>query len=357
VAIKKIKVLIVDDSAFIRALLTEILSKDDRLEVCGAAVDPYEAREMIKKLNPDVITLDIEMPKMSGIAFLKNLMRLRPMPVIMISTLTQEGAPETLEALELGAVDFVPKPANQDASALGDYAQEICFKVRGAAKANVARLQKKAKVPAPAIQSLAPAGHRPGYICAIGASTGGTEAIREVISQLPENCPPIVISQHIPESFSASFAARVDAASKVKVWEANDGQEILPGNVYIAPGHSHLLVSKRRSGALYCLLSKAEPVNRHRPSVEPMFDSVVEACGSNAMGVLLTGMGADGAMALLRMREAGASTVTQDKDSCVVWGMPRAAVELGASQKELDISDIASDIINDFSQGRSIRAS
>ena len=348
---KKIKVLVIDDSALIRALLTEIINKDDRLEVCGVAADPYEARDLIKKLNPDVLTLDIEMPKMTGIAFLKNLMRLRPMPVVMISTLTQEGAPETLMALELGAIDFVPKPKDKDATALGDYAKDICVKVRIAARANVRRYNEKPQTETVAKKLSVGQNHRNGYICAIGASTGGTEAIKAVVQNLPENFPPVVVTQHIPEAFSASFAARVDSISKMKVWEASDGQEIKAGNVYIAPGHSHLLVQKRASG-FYCSLSQAAPVNRHRPSVDPMFDSVSEVCGANAIGVMLTGMGADGAEAMLRMRKAGATTIAQSKATCVVWGMPRAAFELGAATKMVDLDRITDEIMSDFSEAR-----
>jgi len=347
----KIKVLIVDDSALIRALLTEIISKDERLEVCGAAVDPFEARELIKKANPDVLTLDIEMPKMSGIDFLRNLMRLRPMPVVMISTLTQEGAPETLTALELGAVDFVPKPKNQDASALGEYAKDICSKIRAAARANVSRYSERGITPVPKTTLNLPSGHRHGYICAIGASTGGTEAIKSVVQTLPSNFPPVVVTQHIPEAFSKSFAARVDSVSELSVCEAEDGQEIKSGNVYIAPGHSHLLV-KKRSGGLYCSLSKAAPVNRHRPSVDPMFDSVTDVCGANATGVILTGMGADGSEAMLRMRQAGATTIAQSESTCVVWGMPKVAFEIGATSRVLDLDQITQAIVNDYSRSK-----
>ena len=315
--------------------------------MCGVAVDPYEARELIKKLNPDVLTLDIEMPKMSGISFLKNLMRLRPMPVVMISTLTQQGAPETLQALELGAVDFVPKPKNKDAAALGEYAKEICVKIRAAARANVARYSQQPTEPEPPSTVDLPSNHRPGYLCAIGASTGGTEAIRKVVQRLPANFPAVVVTQHIPATFSASFADRVDAASAMKVWEAKDGQAIQAGNVYIAPGDSHLVVSKR-GGNFYCSLSKAPPINRHRPSVDPMFDSVTKVCGGNATGVILTGMGADGSQALMRMREAGATTIVQSEASSVVWGMPRVAYEIGAAEKVLDLEKIADAIVKDF---------
>ncbi|WP_370978909.1 chemotaxis response regulator protein-glutamate methylesterase [Agaribacterium sp. ZY112] len=341
-----VKVLIVDDSALIRALLSEVFKSDPSIEVCGSASDPYEARELIKQLSPDVLTLDIEMPKMNGITFLKNLMRLRPMPVVMISTLTQEGAPATLEALELGAVDFVPKPKQQGADALAAYSDTICSKVKAAAKANIRqRLQDEGKdVPKPAVPAIKPS--RSGYLCAIGASTGGTEAIKELICGFPENCPPTVIAQHIPESFSASFAKRVDSQAAPNVYEAEHDQLIEVGGVYIAPGHSHLTI-KKRGGQYYCHLDQSDPVNRHRPSVEVLFDSVSTIAGSNCSGVLLTGMGADGAEALLRMRKAGALTVAQDESSSVVWGMPGAAVAIDGASKVLDLHKIAAVVLAD----------
>lgn len=341
----KIKVLIVDDSALIRALLKEVLESDARLDVVGGAVDPYEARELIKKLNPDVLTLDIEMPKMNGITFLKNLMRLRPMPVVMISTLTQEGAPSTLQALELGAVDFVPKPNNDRPDALAKYRNEICAKVVAAARANIQQFDEQSAVKK--VNSLPSKSARSGYLCAIGASTGGTEAIKRVVCAFPEDCPPTVATQHIPETFSASFARRIDSLAAARVHEAQHDQPIEVGNVYIAPGHSHLSVVKR-AGKLFCRLDQSPPVNRHRPAVDVLFDSVVEVCGSNAIGVLLTGMGADGANGLLRMRQGGATTIAQDEASCVVWGMPGAAVQLGAADKILHLDKIAQAIANDY---------
>ncbi|HEY7773674.1 MAG TPA: chemotaxis response regulator protein-glutamate methylesterase [Marinagarivorans sp.] len=338
----KVKVLIVDDSALIRRLLSALLSEDQRLEVVGTANDPYDARDKIKRLCPNVLTLDIEMPKMNGIAFLKNLMRLRPIPVVMISTLTQAGAPATLEALELGAIDYVAKPQGDDPHALERYGKHICEKVFWAAKANVEHFTDVTRSPAPRSANLGRV--KSGFIGAIGASTGGTEAIKCVISALPENAPPIVIAQHIPAAFSQSFAKRVDAASAVKVHEAQHQQPIEPGNVYLAPGHSHLRVM-RVANDYVCVLDDGAEINRHRPSVEPLFDSVNEAAGSNAIGVMLTGMGADGAQALLRLKARGAVTVVQDESTSVVWGMPGAAFKLGAACHVLPLEKISAAII------------
>lgn len=348
---KIIKVLIVDDSALIRALLSDVLNAHPMIEVCGVASDPYEARDKIKKLNPDVLTLDIEMPKMNGIAFLKNLMRLRPMPVVMISTLTQDGAPATLEALELGAVDFVPKPKNDAADGLAKYSEEICDKVIAASKANLVAFPGAENRNVVAQRVHEPSGRaRQDFICGIGASTGGTEAIKEVVSHLPANCPPILITQHIPAQFSESFAKRVNSVSPPTVCQAIQDQLIEPGHVYIAPGDSHFRV-KKTAGRYVCDLDDGELINRHRPAVEPLFDSLIEVAGANCMGVLLTGMGADGAQALLRMRQAGAFTVAQDQATSIVWGMPGAAVNLNAAQKVLPLQKIAPDIVKRYFEG------
>jgi two-component system, chemotaxis family, protein-glutamate methylesterase/glutaminase len=335
---EKIKVLVVDDSALVKMLLTEILNSDSRMEVVGCANDPYEAREMIKKLNPDVLTLDIEMPKMNGIAFLKNLMRLKPMPVVMISTLTQEGAPAALEALECGAVDFLGKPQGQGENSLLTYRDLIIEKVYWASKANIKREVTVAPI------EILTTSHRTdvlnfGFLCAIGASTGGTEAIKDVVRVLPENGPPIVATQHIPDVFSTSFAKRLDSLCKMKVYEAEHDQVIEQGSMYLAPGHSHLTVI-RKGQKYYCQLDTNPPVNRHRPSVEVLFDSVRQAAGDRSMGVILTGMGADGAEALLRLRQCGAFTVAQDEATSVVWGMPGSAVKLGAADKILPLAKI-----------------
>lgn len=339
---KKIKVLIVDDSALLRAILTEIINSDSRLEVVAAAVDPIDARDLIKLHNPDVLTLDIEMPKMNGIAFLKNLMRLRPMPVVMISTLTQQGAPATLEALACGAVDFLGKPEQGD-TALEHYRTQITEKVYWASQANLGGHAPKA-VPPEKIYGGPSGKIDTNFICVIGASTGGTEAIKAVVQTLPAKSPPIVIAQHIPDVFSASFAKRLNNGSDMTVFEAEDNQVIKPGCVYVAPGHSHLRIVKG-GGSYFCKLGKEDPVNRHRPSVEVLMDSVLQAAGSDALGVMLTGMGKDGAEALLRMRNAGCMTVAQDEASSVVWGMPGAAVKLNAACKVLPLDRVAKFIL------------
>lgn len=346
-----VKVMVVDDSALIRALLKEIFDSDKRFELVAVAKDAFEARDLIKKCNPDVLTLDIEMPKMNGITFLKNLMRLRPMPVVMISTLTQEGAPSTLEALELGAVDFVPKPKNEGGVGLAEYRDTIVEKVLNAARAKVrpfleggasTNIKQTARSNASSVKSKR---LKPRFICAIGASTGGTEAIKEVITSLPENSPPIVVVQHIPESFSKSYAARVDGLAAVNVYEAEDNQKIERGCVYIAPGSMHMRIALTATG-YYCKLDGSELVNRHRPSVEVLFDSVTEVAKQNAMGVLLTGMGNDGSEALLRMKQAGCLTVIQDEATSVVWGMPGAAAKMGAAVKEMALDKVAKEILS-----------
>jgi two-component system chemotaxis response regulator CheB len=345
---KRIKVLIIDDSALVRALLTKILGADDALQVIGTAADAFIAREKIKLLNPDVLTLDVEMPRMDGLQFLRNLMRLRPMPVVMCSSLTERGADVTLAALELGAIDFVTKPKVDVERALEAYAAELIGKVKMAAAAKVVALYPRP--PAPNRDDGAHHG-RPelrfrttDQIVAIGASTGGTEAIRRVLERLPPNAPGIVITQHIPRAFSAPFAARLNASSQLTVQEAEDGALILPGHAYIAPGDRHLLVE--RDGARYrCRLSDEAPLNRHRPSVDVLFRSVAEQVGQNAVGVILTGMGADGARGLRLMRDRGALTIAQDEKSSVVWGMPGASVALGAVERILPIDQIAEGLV------------
>jgi two-component system, chemotaxis family, protein-glutamate methylesterase/glutaminase len=345
--VEKIKVLIVDDSALVRRLLTEILQSDASFEVIGTASDPYVAREKIKKCNPDVITLDVEMPRMDGITFLENLMRLRPMPVVMVSSLTQHGAEVTLRALELGAVDFVAKPKVNVAGGLGNYSEEIIAKVRTAARARVSALRTTSavapKLSADAVLPQVAIGRRmlktTDRIIAIGASTGGTEALRELLVALPPDAPGIVISQHIPAAFSGPFAKRLDQVAAMSVCEAQDGQYILPGHAYVAPGDRHLIVE--RDGARYrCRLNDGAHVNRHRPSVDVMFRSVAQHVGPNAMGVILTGMGDDGARGLKEMQEAGARTIAQDEASSVVWGMPGSAVKLGAADQVLSLRNI-----------------
>lgn len=348
-----IKVLIIDDSALVRQLLTEIFNSDPDIEVVGTAQDPYDAREKIKKLEPDVLTLDVEMPKMDGITFLTNLMRLRPMPVVMISSLTEKGADVTFAALELGAVDFVAKPKIDVTVGLKEYSDEICAKVKNAAKVKVhaiadqRKLQVEPKLSADAVlkRRIGPALLKTTEkIIAIGASTGGTEAIKAVLERLPADCPGVVISQHIPEAFSKPFAERMDRSSAMTVFEATDGQQILPGHVYIAPGNRHLIIE--RNGARYvCRLNDGPVVNRHKPSVDVMFRSVAQNVGVNAVGVLLTGMGADGAEGLKEMLESGAKTLIQDEKSSIVWGMPGEAFKIGAAKDQYPLDQIAKELL------------
>lgn len=331
----KTKVLIVDDSALIRSVMTEIISRQPDMQVVGVAPDPIVAREMIKQTNPDVLTLDVEMPRMDGLDFLEKLMRLRPMPVVMVSSLTERGSEITLRALELGAVDFVTKPKLSIQSGMQEYADTIAEKVRGAAKARI-----RARTIAPAGASTSggalPMVRNPlmssEKLIIIGASTGGTEAIKDFLMQMPSDCPGILITQHMPEGFTRSFAKRLDSLCKISVNEAAGGERVLPGHAFIAPGHSHLLLA--RSGANYVTkLDQGPPVNRHRPSVDVLFDSAAECAGKNAVGVILTGMGKDGAAGMLRMRNAGAHNFAQDEASCVVFGMPREAIAVGAAHE------------------------
>lgn len=352
----KIKVLVVDDSALIRQLLTEILNQDPQIEVVGSAMDPYVAREKIKSLHPDVLTLDVEMPRMDGLTFLKNLMRLHPMPVVMISSLTARGADVTLQALELGAIDFITKPQLDVAAGLEEYSATIIRKVKMAARAKVRPLQRRplsgtlevpVKFGAEAILSARPAPKHfrtTDKVIAIGASTGGTEAIRAVTRLLPADMPGIVITQHIPKAFSGPFAARVNSESALTAVEATDGMQILPGHAYIAPGDQHLVVE--RSGAQYiCRLKGGPPVNRHIPSVDVLFRSMAQNVGPNGIGVLLTGMGADGAQGLLEMQQSKAPTIAQDEESSVVWGMPGEAVKLHAADYVLPLGKVAQELM------------
>lgn len=352
----KIKVLVVDDSALIRKLMTEMLSSDPDITVVGTASDPYDARDKIKSTSPDVITLDVEMPKMDGITFLRNLMRLHPMPVIMVSTLTEKGADVTFEALELGAIDFVTKPKIDVSHSLNDYRDEIIAKVKAAAAANRSALERRSsmltavppKLSADAILDKPTTGIKfttTDKLIAIGASTGGTEAIKEVLMGMPADAPAIVITQHIPEAFSLPFAERMNRCSAMTVCQATDGQQILPGHVYIAPGGQHLLVE--RSGARFlCRLSDGPPVNRHRPSVDVLFRSVAQNIGKNCVGVILTGMGDDGARGMQELHETGSTTIAQDEKSSVVWGMPGEAVKLGGVDYILPLQDIATKVLS-----------
>jgi two-component system, chemotaxis family, protein-glutamate methylesterase/glutaminase len=346
-AAAKIRVVVVDDSALVRGLLAEIIDRQPDMCCVGAAADPLVAREMIRNVNPDVITLDIEMPRMDGIDFLSRLMRLRPMPVVMVSTLTERGADVTLKALELGAVDFVAKPKIGVSDGLRQLGADITEKIRTAARARVHRL------PTPA--AAAPGGRAAGTatpapaslgrlstekIIFIGASTGGTEATREVLMQLPADAPAVMITQHMPPGFTKSYAARLDGLCRIAVAEARDGERVLPGHAYIAPGGHHLSVE--RSGANYIArVQDGEPVNRHKPSVEVLFESAARVVGRNALGVMLTGMGADGAKAMKTMKDAGSWNLVQDEASCVVFGMPREAIAHGAAHEVLPLTQIA----------------
>lgn len=345
----KTTVVVVDDSALVRSILTEIINKQPDMECIGAASDPLIAREMIRNLNPDVITLDVEMPRMDGIDFLSRLMRLRPMPVVMVSTLTERGAEVTLKALELGAVDFVAKPKIGVADGIRQLATDITEKIRIASRAHIRRAppapaagtQATTAAPAP-VANLGRLSTE--KIIFIGASTGGTEATKDVLINLPADCPAVCITQHMPPGFTASYAHRLDGLCRIRVKEASDGERILPGHGYIAPGGKHFSVE--RSGANYIArVQDGEPVNRHKPSVEVLFNSAARVVGQNALGIMLTGMGADGARAMRAMKDAGAYNLVQDEASCVVFGMPREAIAAGAADEVLPLNQIAPRLI------------
>lgn len=351
----KTRVLIVDDSALIRKLFTEILSSDSSIEVLDTAADPFDAREKIKKLNPDVITLDIEMPHMDGISFLEKIMALRPMPVVMVSTLTQKGADSTLRALELGAVDYVSKPTEkQTRNTLSDLKDELINKVKSAAGSNVrARKTRVANEnltsAKPRIISFTPTKESRSKVIAIGSSTGGVEALKDIITLLPANSPPVVVTQHMPEMFTKSFANRLNLSSQVTVHEATNNQVIQSGNVYIAPGGKHMEI-KQSGSSLVCVLSDGPNVSGHKPSVDVLFNSVASIIQSRAVGVILTGMGKDGAQGMLAMKQAGAFNIGQNEESCVVYGMPKAALSAGAVDVEVSLGKIAEEILNRCNQ-------
>jgi two-component system chemotaxis response regulator CheB len=334
---KPIRVIVVDDSATMRSLISASLRQDPQIEVVGMAGDPLEAREAIKALNPDVITLDIEMPNMNGLDFLEKIMRLRPMPVVMVSTLTQAGAEATLRALELGAVDCVAKPTSLVGAAQG--LSDLPVRVRAAA---AARVRPRAEAPKPQpVRDFTPSAR----IVAIGSSTGGVEALLAVIAHYPANCPPTVITQHMPATFTKSFAARLDRATEAHVQEAFEDAPLEPGQVYLAPGgEAHLEVA--RAGGLRCHLRHGDPINGHRPSVDALFSSVAVAAAGAAIGVILTGMGRDGARGLAAMRAVGARTIGQDEASSVVYGMPRMAFEAGGVERQVPLEAIGAAILN-----------
>jgi len=345
IELKKTRVVVVDDSALVRSLLAEIINRQSDMECVGAASDPLVAREMIRELNPDVITLDIEMPRMDGIDFLGRLMRLRPMPVLMISTLTERGAEVTMKALELGAVDFIAKPRIGVADGLSELSHEIVDKVRIAAAAKIKRTVAPAASAGVQASKAATTSSLVGRVfteklIVIGASTGGTEAIKEILTKLPANSPGIVITQHMPPGFTTSFAARLNGLCQIAVQEAVHGERILPGHAYIAPGGKHFRVD--RSGANYvAVVEDGEPVNRHKPSVEVLFRSVATTVGRNAFGIMLTGMGNDGAKAMREMKDAGSYNFVQDEASCIVFGMPKEAIAHGAADEVLPLTAIA----------------
>ena len=338
----KTRVLIIDDSALMRGLLSSLLSEDPDIEVVDAAPDPLVAREMIKAHNPDVVTLDVEMPRMDGLTFLRKIMTLRPMPVVMISTLTQAGAEVTLEALEIGAVDFVAKPTNAVGPAMAALAGELRAKVKAAART---RVRARPVQPAPRQPMRQRLERHTGKILMIGASTGGVEALKTLLMDLPQDCPPTLVTQHMPERFTAAFASRLNRECPMAVSEATDRQRIEPGCVYIAPGGAHHLELAREGTAFVCRLTDAEPMSGHRPSVDVLFRSGARVAGSQVIGVILTGMGKDGAEGLLELRKAGARTLGQDEATSLIYGMPRVAFERGAVERQFPLTELAGAIV------------
>lgn len=346
----KIRVLSIDDSALMRRIMTDIINSHSDMEVVATAPDPLVARDLIKHFNPDVLTLDVEMPRMDGLDFLEKLMRLRPMPVVMVSSQTEQGSEVTLRALELGAVDFVTKPQLGIREGMQAYSEAIAEKVRAASRART-HLRLPAGLPrtikhGPLLSSE--------KLIAIGASTGGTEAIRHLLQVLPLACPALLITQHMPAGFTRSFADRLNRLCQIEVKEAEHGERVLPGHAYIAPGSRHMALT--RSGANYQIaLTDTDPVNRHRPSVDVLFHSVARYAGRNAVGVILTGMGNDGAAGMLEMHQAGAWTIAQSESSCVIFGMPREAISAGGVSEVVDLSQISQQMLEKISAGQAIR--
>ncbi|HEY9099165.1 MAG TPA: chemotaxis response regulator protein-glutamate methylesterase [Thiobacillus sp.] len=344
----KIKVLIVDDSALIRGVMKEIINSQPDMEVVGVAPDPLVARDLIKQTNPDVLTLDVEMPKMDGLDFLERLMRLRPMPVVMVSSLTERGSEITMRALELGAVDFVTKPKMSIQSVMLEYTDLIADKIRAASHAKVKQrtvgMDERAGTHLASLRNPLTSSEK---LIIIGASTGGTEAIKAFLTQLPPDCPGILITQHMPEGFTRSFANRLDKLCRISVKEAEGNERVLPGHAYLAPGHSHLMLV--RSGANYMTkLDQGPPVNRHRPSVDVLFSSAAISAGKNAVGVILTGMGRDGAAGMLEMKQAGAYNLAQDESSCVVFGMPKEAIAMGGTHEVGPLDELPKRVMDHF---------
>ncbi len=338
----KIKVLITDDSALVRKMLSTYLKRYNNIEVVGTATDPYDARDKIVQFKPDVLTLDIEMPKMDGISFLEKIMKHHPIPTVMVSSRTQEGSNATLKALSIGAVDFVGKPSANTIGTADVFVEELYQKILIAAKANVSNLCRPTAInntTSTVRRTLTPSGRATNKIIAIGASTGGTEAVKSVLTKIPRESPGIVITQHMPEVFTKYFAERLDSLSEIDVREAENGMCVEPGTALLAPGNFHIEVIK--NGSKYSVsINQKERVNRHRPSVDVLFDSVAKCAGSNAVGVIMTGMGDDGAKGLLNMKNGGADTIAQDEESCVVFGMPKEAIKLGAANKIVSLSEI-----------------
>ena len=339
------RVLIVEDSLVMQRVLAEVIGRGPDLEVVGIASDPYEARELVKALKPDVMTLDVEMPRMDGLTFLERLMRLHPMPVVMVSSQTERDAEASLRALELGAVDVIAKPRASDVQGLMEFSVMIGESLRAAARVNVgARAEIKGRPAVGVLEGPADRKLLEGQLIAIGASTGGTEAIRAILGCLPIDTPPIVVVQHMPEMFTRMFAKRLDEMCRIAVSEATDREKLQPGRAYIAPGNWHLSVRRSAKG-FEARIEQSDPVNRHRPSVDVLFDSVATSVGRGATAAILTGMGNDGAAGLLKIKTAGGHTLAQDEASCVVYGMPKTALEAGGVDRVAPLSGMAERIM------------